>query len=98
MARTATNVTPLPKRDPVNFKVARNVRDIMFQRDINQVQLALELGLTESQVSRRLGGKVDWTPGDLETTARVLRVPVGRLFDELPAVGPDRLELPTSSV
>lgn len=71
---------------PVSKKIGRNVRDIMYVRDINQVQLALSLGITESQVSRRISGKVDWTPEDIEKTAAVLGVKVERLFREPLAV------------
>jgi hypothetical protein len=75
----------VPKaKNAVNVRVGRNVRDIMFMRDVNQVRMALELGLTESQVSRRISGSVDWTPADIEKTAQVLDVRIERLFQELP--------------
>lgn len=66
--------------DPTNMRVGKNVRYIMEERGISQVELALTLGLTESQVSRRIGGKVDWTPADLERAADCLHVSISLLF------------------
>lgn len=84
-----TNVASISEKakakDPTNVRIGKNVRYIMGVREVNQVQLALELGLTESQVSRRITGSVDWTPSDIEKTARLLTVEIGRVFTlELP--------------
>lgn len=76
---------PVPPANPVNRRVGRNVRYIMDVRGMNQTELAVKLGLTDSQVSRRIGGKVEWTPDDLRAAADILRVRIGLLFDlELP--------------
>lgn len=82
-------IRPQGNQRPASMKIGRNVRDIMYVRDINQVQLALALGITESQISRRISGKVDWTPDDIETTAKVLKVGVERLFREPLEVDPE---------
>ena len=79
-----TNVASLAdqskKKNATNVRLGRNVRYIMGERGMSQVQLAVDLGLTESQVSRRLSGSVDWTADDIEKAARLLRVGIERLF------------------
>lgn len=80
MSNVASLAAQRKEKSPTNMRLARNVRYIMGERGISQVQLALDLGLTESQVSRRLSGSVDWTPDDIEKAARLLRVGIERLF------------------
>lgn len=80
MTNVASLAAQRKEKSPTNMRLARNVRYIMSERGISQVQLALDLGLTESQVSRRLSGSVDWTPDDIEKAARLLRVGIERLF------------------
>ena len=74
------SIAPEIKARDTNARVGRNVQYVMRERGVNQTQLARSLDLTDSQVSRRIAGKVDWTPEDLETAARVLQVDVGLLF------------------
>jgi len=72
---------------PVNSRVGQNVRYIMHARGISQVQLALEVGLTQAAVSRRISGATDWTPDEMVDTARILKVSVDTLFTlKLPEV------------
>ena len=102
MSNVASITAKQKAKNATNVRVGQNVRYIMGVRDVNQVQIAIELGLTESQISRRLSGSVDWTPEDLENASRVLGVSITRLFTlELPAideVGPAVLETATSTV
>lgn len=61
-----TNVANLAdqskKKNATNVRLGRNVRYIMSERGMSQVQLAVELGLTESQVSRRLSAQSTGRP------------------------------------
>lgn len=80
MSNVASIADQGKKKNATNVRLGRNARYIMGERGISQVQMAVELGLTESQVSRRLSGSVDWTPEDIEKAARLLRVGIERLF------------------
>ena len=93
MTNTAS-IQPRPIR-PVNQRVGRNVRDIMFAREKNQVELALAIGVTESSMSRRIKGTTDWAPDEMEIVASLLNVKVSRLFEMLPDL--DLNQEPTGS-
>lgn len=80
MTNVASIADQSKKKNATNVRLGRNVRYIMGERGMSQVQLAVDLGLTESQVSRRLSGSVDWTADDIEKAARLLRVGIERLF------------------
>jgi transcriptional regulator with XRE-family HTH domain len=83
------NIAPKIKERATSGRLGRNVRYIMDERGISQTELARRLGLSESQVSRRIGGGVKWTPADIEDTADALGVDIGLLFKlKLPPIAP----------
>ena len=64
--------------------VADQVRIEMFRRGTTQRQIAEILGLSQTQVSRRLQGLVELRLSELERIAAAMGVPVAVL---LPATG-----------
>lgn len=75
-------VTPLPhKARPrtVGEVVSLTVRHLMVDHDLTQTALAAILGITQPQVSARLGGRAPWSLTDLEVMARYFGVSVAEL-------------------
>lgn len=73
-----------PKAKPVNQRIGRNVRDIMWLRGITVTELAHRIGVQQSSMSRRIRGTTDWTPDEIDAAARILDVSVARLWKKLP--------------
>ncbi|MWV50097.1 hypothetical protein GRS96_12540 [Rathayibacter sp. VKM Ac-2803] len=62
--------------------IAEEVRAAIARRRMPQVEVARILGLSQSGVSRRLAGFIDFTAPELGTLAAALAVPVASLFGE----------------
>jgi predicted transcriptional regulator len=60
-------------------QVAGNVRAEMGRRNVTQMHLAQELGLTQAAVSRRITGKVPFNIEELAAVAVILDVTVAHL-------------------
>jgi transcriptional regulator with XRE-family HTH domain len=54
--------------------VARNLKRLMVERDVKQGQLAAVLGITQSNVSKRLKGQTPFTTDDLDALAQAFGV------------------------
>lgn len=63
----------------------QNVRAEMARRSKSQADIAALLGLSQTAVSRRLKGNVDFSATELETLSREFGVPVGTFFGEVAA-------------
>jgi transcriptional regulator with XRE-family HTH domain len=59
-----------------------NLRTLRVEQGLSQERLALESGIDRSYVGRMERGEENVTVDTLEALAKVLQVPVGRLFDE----------------
>jgi hypothetical protein len=85
---TLTHMTihamPQGESKPTNERVGQNVRMIAALRGKSQLELAVTLGVDESSMSRRINGKTDWSPDEMEKAASLLGVKVWRLFASLP--------------
>ena len=62
-------------------RVPANVRAEVARRGLSQSALAAALNLTQSAVSRRLSGTVEFTASELAALAEHLQVPVSVFFD-----------------
>jgi transcriptional regulator with XRE-family HTH domain len=60
--------------------VLTEIKVWMARRRINQSELAAQLGVQQSWVSKRLSGKVALTVNDLGLISEALGVPVGEFF------------------
>jgi Predicted transcriptional regulators len=60
-----------------------NLRKLRVEQGLSQERLALESGIDRSYVGRVERGEENVTVDTLEALAKVLQVPVGRLFAEL---------------
>lgn len=56
--------------------VAREVRAEMARQRVSQLQLATRLGLSQPQISKRLTGRLEFRPSELDAVAELLGVPV----------------------
>lgn len=65
--------------------VPANIRAEVARRGVSQSALAAALNLTQSAVSRRLSGAVEFSASELAAIAQFLNVPVSAFF-ETPAV------------
>lgn len=63
----------------------QNVKAEMARRSMSQMQVAALLGLSQTAVSRRLNGDVDFSASELSTLAREFSIPVGVFFGEVAA-------------
>jgi transcriptional regulator with XRE-family HTH domain len=59
-----------------------NIRKLRVAQGLSQERLALESGIDRSYVGRVERGEENVTVDTLEALAKVLQVPVGRLFGE----------------
>ena len=57
----------------------------MARRSKSQADIAALLGLSQTAVSRRLKGNVDFSASELETLSREFNIPVGVFFGEVAA-------------
>jgi transcriptional regulator with XRE-family HTH domain len=64
--------------------VLTEIKVWMARRRINQSELAAQLGVQQSWVSKRLSGKVALTVNDLGLISEALSVPVGEFFRPAP--------------
>lgn len=60
--------------------VGQTVHLLMWHAGIPQRELATQLALNQSALSKKLRGRRSWTLDELLTTARVLHVPVSELM------------------
>lgn len=68
-------------------RIARNVRAEMIRRDVNQTDLAAVIGITQSQLSKRLRGTITLDVNEVELIAKHLGVTVSDLAGESQAAG-----------
>ena len=87
LANTITPMTvttfPAPSRaaDSAGI-VARNLKRLMAERGVPQRQVAEVLGVTQSNVSKRLKGRTPFTTDDLDALARAFEVHPGDLLSD----------------
>ncbi len=62
--------------------VARNLKRLMAERGVPQRQVAEVLGITQSNVSKRLKGTTPFTTDDLDALARAFDIHPGALLSE----------------
>jgi len=77
---------------PVDALVGRNIRICRLQRGLSQTELGREIGVTFQQVQKYEQGTNRVGASRLNEIARVLRVPLARLFEGSDAAvgkGPD---------
>jgi len=60
--------------------VAAEVRAEMARQRVSQRQLAAQLGLSQVQIQRRLAGRIEFRPSELDGAAELLGVPVTRFL------------------
>ena len=81
--------TPKPAIHPVDAHVGRAVRSWRKLRGMNQQGLAARIGVTFQQVQKYERGANRISASSLHAIAAALEVPVGALFDGLPASAGD---------
>jgi transcriptional regulator with XRE-family HTH domain len=64
--------------------VAGEVRAEMARQRVSQRQLAAQLGLSQVQIQRRLAGRIEFRPSELDRAAELLGVPVTQLLPSAP--------------
>lgn len=64
---------------------AANIRAEMARRNVRQIALAKHLGLSQTAISRRLNGEVEFSVAELVSVASLLGVPAAVLLDGLAA-------------
>ena len=74
-----TAVIEFPRRTPLRTAVAAEVRALMGRYNVNQTKLADVLGVTQTQVSKRLRGLIPFDVDELDVMAGYFRVSVTEL-------------------
>lgn len=69
----------------VEQTITAEIRVAMARRNISHTKVAAALGLTISQFSRRINGKVEFSASQLAQLSEVLSTPVGAFFGEVAA-------------
>ena len=67
---------------PSGSRVADRLRGLMAEGRVPQKSLAGHLGVSQSYLSRRLTGQVDFKLSELEAIAAALDVPLTRLLGQ----------------
>lgn len=62
--------------------VGSNIRAELARRGLSQRDLATHLGISQSQLSKRLRGQIDLSVAELSAAAAYLDVPIGALLPE----------------
>lgn len=70
---------------PIDMEIGAKLRLFRCARDISQVQLAKELGVTFQQVQKYERGVNRIGSGRLYHASQILNVPVSAFFEDLPA-------------
>lgn len=65
----------------ITMVVARNIRALMTDRRVTQVELARVLHISQQAVSSRLRGITPWDVNELGLAAQALNVSPGQLLD-----------------
>lgn len=68
-----------PEQGTFAAQVAANIRAEVARRGLTQGQLAAGLGISQTNVSKRARGKVEWSLNEIETVARLLGTTVSAL-------------------
>jgi len=74
-----TAVIEFPRRTPLRTAVAAEVRALMGRYNVNQTKLADVLGVTQTQVSKRLRGLIPFDVDELDVMAGYFHVSVTEL-------------------
>jgi transcriptional regulator with XRE-family HTH domain len=82
------SVTPIRVQRDIKSLVAGEIRAWMGRRGENQTRLAEAMGLTQSQVSKRLRGQIAFDIEELELAARFLGCEVQELLGAPPGYDP----------
>lgn len=64
------------------MQIHEKIKSIREDKKMSQSFIAFELGLDQSQYSRRENGEIDFTAKELLTLSRKLEIPVSKLYDE----------------
>ena len=67
-----STVVEFPARDSFDQTVAANIRAEAARVGVTQVMLANHLGISQSGVSARFKGRVEWSLREVEAVARFL--------------------------
>lgn len=81
-----STVIPFPERATLNERVSDEVRALMGRHRVSQVALAGVLGVTQTQVSRRLHSKLQFTLPEIELLAAYFGVSTASLMGFADAV------------
>lgn len=71
-----------------NQRINENIRAELARKQMTQTQVADVLGLTQSGVSSRLGGRTPWRVDELTRLAEALQLSVAVLLADQPATTP----------
>jgi transcriptional regulator with XRE-family HTH domain len=77
--------------DPSDLLIARRVREVVEAGNLNQAELAQELGLSQPHVSRLLQGRTPWRKKYLQRLANLYNTTLNALLldaEEVPIVAP----------
>lgn len=65
-----------------NMKIHEKIREIRENKKISQASLAYELGLEQSQYSRREKGEIQFIPEEIQKLSKLLETSISNLFSE----------------
>jgi len=72
-------MTAMPDQN-IDQIVSAGIRDQMDRQDISQRELAARIGWAQSQLSKRLTGRVPFRSSEIERIARALDTPLDQLM------------------
>lgn len=66
----------MPLQSTAQDDVNDVIREAMREQSVSQLTLAQAIGITQTQVSARLRGEIDWRARELDVVGRVLNITV----------------------
>lgn len=75
--------------EAMDAQIGFRVHTLIWRQRRKQVEIARQLGITSSVLSKKLRGDSGWSAAQLVVTAQALGVSVGSLFGESTIAGPD---------
>lgn len=82
-----STVTPFPVQADIRSVVAGEVRAWMARRGVSQVVLSAGVGIGQSQISKRLNGKIPFDVDELDRIAKFLGIDLLTLLGGAPRIG-----------
>jgi len=80
---TMTSASEINPQADVDMLLGERVHTLMFRQHLSQTKMAPAVGVSQSVLSRKLRGEIEWSVADLMAAATALDVPSADLLPRL---------------